>query len=101
MPLTNDTAGNVAQVGRLGPTQAPTVVSTSTQSTALADSRCYAVRLMSTVDCYIAIGTNPTATTTSTRLVAFQPEYFGARLGDKVATLRTATDGVISITELI
>lgn len=101
MPLVRDTNGNDVQVGRLGPSKTPAVTLSSTQSTVMADPRCYAVRIVSNVDCYIAIGLDPTATAASTRLVAFQPEYFGASVGEKVAMLGVSTTGVINITELI
>lgn len=101
MPLTNDTNGNIAQVGRLGPSQTPAITLSSTQSAATTDPRCYAVRVVATVDCYVAIAANPTATATSTYLVAFQPEYFGAKQGDKVAMLGVSAAGTINITEVI
>lgn len=101
MPLVKDTNGNLTQLGRLGPAQAVSVSASSTQSTALSASTCFMVRLLATQDCYVAFGTNPTATTSSTRIIANQPEYFAAKAGDKVAVLRVSADGSLSVTEMI
>lgn len=101
MPLAKDTNGNLTQLGRVGPAQAVNVTAASVQSTALAASTCFMVRLLATQDCYVAFGTNPTATTSSTRLIANQVEYFAAKAGDKIAVLRVSADGSLSVTEMI
>lgn len=101
MPLAKDSNGNVTQLGSIGPAQAVAVGVASTQSTALSGSTTFMVRLLATVDCYVAFGANPTATTSSTRLIANQPEYFAAKAGQKIAVLRVTGDGSLSVTEMI
>lgn len=57
---------------------------TSVQSSALTGAL---IRVVSDIDCRIAIGASPTATTTGIRLIADQPEYFGINAGDKIAVI--------------
>lgn len=45
------------------------------------------VRLVSDATCSIVVGPNPTATTTSLRLFANQPEYFSVKPGNKIAVI--------------
>lgn len=101
MPLAQDTNGNVTQLGHVGPAQSVAVGAASAQSTALASGACFMVRLLPTVDCYVAFGTNPTATTSSTRLIANQVEYFAAEVGQKIAVLQVTTGGFLSVTEMV
>ncbi len=56
------------------------------------------VRLVATVDCYVAIGANPVADTNSMFLPANFPEYFACAALDRVAALRVAADGALFIT---
>jgi len=100
MGLPMDAQGNTAQVGRLG---ASTNVATSTTSasTAIVDNRCFAVRLVASIDTTVVIAFGAaTATATSTLVLAGVPEYFSAALGDVVA-LRSASAGTVNITEII
>lgn len=101
MPLVKDTNGNVAQLGNLGPAQAVSVIVTSAQSTALSSNKCFMVRLVSTTLCHVAFGANPTATSASTMLIPNVPEFFAATAGLKIAVIRNAADGVLSITEIV
>ncbi len=60
------------------------------------------IRIAATTDCFIAVGENPVATTADVFLPAGVPEYFTVRAGiDKVAAIRAATDGALSVTEMI
>ncbi|MHA1566434.1 MAG: hypothetical protein ACTSX7_14065 [Alphaproteobacteria bacterium] len=60
------------------------------------------VRLVSTTDCYVAIGEEPTASSNDMFLPAGVPEFMRVMHGrDKIAALRASTDGTLSITEVI
>lgn len=60
------------------------------------------MRIAATTDCFIAVGENPVATAADVFLPAGVPEYFTVRAGiDKVAAIRAATDGALSVTEMI
>jgi len=72
--------------------------STSVQSSAFGAST-HLVRLVATTNCYVAFGTDPTADTSSLLLIANVPEFFGVKPGEKVAVLRSASDGTLSIAE--
>jgi hypothetical protein len=56
------------------------------------------IRLVSTVDCYIAIGASPTATATSMFLPAKEPEYFVVDPTNEVAVLQVTGAGTLFIT---
>jgi hypothetical protein len=86
----------------MGPAHESAITGTSTQSIAAATATCFALRIIPTVDCYVAIGLNPVATSASTRMVANQVEYYAATVGYKVAALKVGLlDGVMNITELV
>jgi hypothetical protein len=70
----------------------------SVQSTATsANTRI--VRLVSATDCHIAIGADPTATTSSTFLPAYSVEYFKIVGGNKIAAIKATTAGALYVTE--
>lgn len=96
MTYRKDSNGNTMQVGRLGTSQNVTIGAVSAQSATLATPNLFAVRLVATADCRVAIGANPTATSTSTLLVAGVPEYFSAEVGEKVAVI--GTSGTLNVT---
>ena len=56
------------------------------------------VRLVSTVDCYIANGAAPVATNASMFLPASKPEIFVLALTDKIAVLQVSGAGTLFIT---
>jgi hypothetical protein len=59
------------------------------------------VRLFATQDCRIAVGADPTATSTSMYLPAGQIEYIAVRSGvDKIAAIQVSTGGSLNITEM-
>lgn len=96
MAIRKDDNGNTMQVGRLGTSQNITITGASQQSAAFATQGVFAVRAVATADCYIAIGANPTATTSSTLLPAGAPEYFAVQSGEKLAVI--GTSGTLNIT---
>lgn len=58
------------------------------------------VRLHATVDCYVAFGTNPTATNQDMYLNSFSAEVFGVREGWKLSVLGAGgSSGSLSIAE--
>lgn len=70
----------------------------STQSSTLGATT-KVVRLVSTTDCYVAFGSNPTATSSDLLLVAGVVEFFRVDPGSKIAALKVATAGLLSIAE--
>lgn len=74
------------------------VGSSSVASTAFAQTT-RQVRLVSTADCYIAIGPSAVATTSSTFLPGGVVEYIQARPGDVVAAIQSTASGTLNITE--
>lgn len=56
------------------------------------------VRLLATVDCHVAFGSDPAADESALFLPANLPEYFACDARDKVAAVRDSTDGVLYIT---
>ena len=97
--LPKDTRGTNIQVLGIGTTQTFTVNATSAQSTAISNSNI--VRILSTTNCHILMGTNPTATTSEIFISAFVPEYFEITVNDKIAAIRNTDDGIIYITEMV
>jgi hypothetical protein len=64
--------------------QTPVTFTTTTQSAAFA-ANTVLIRVHVDAICSIAIGKDPTATTSTMRLVAGQTEYFAVSAGDKIA----------------
>jgi hypothetical protein len=101
--LARDNNGQLTQVFEFGTTQVMTVTASSVQSNAVA-AGCTIIRLAngSAADCHFQIGTNPTASlTTSPMLPAYVVEYIKVTGGDKVAVIRGGTATDISITQIV
>jgi hypothetical protein len=101
--LARDDNGQLTQIYQLGTTQVMTVTASSVQSSAIA-TNCTIIRLAnsSAAHAHFAIGTNPTASlTTSPMLPANAVGYFKVTGGDKVAVIRGATATDISITQIV
>lgn len=81
-----------------GVSQSLAVGAVSTQSSAFGSSTGL-IRVCPTVDCYIEINSNPTATTSSLYLPAGAVEYFGCNPEDKLAVLQVSAGGYINIVE--
>lgn len=94
--LGQDANKHTAQTGRLGTSQNVTITTGSSQSATFATDDMFAVRVVATADCRIAIGANPTATSSSTLLTAGIPEYFTAAKGEKIAVI--GTSGTLNVT---
>ena len=100
--LSLDDKGNIVQAVKLSTAQVVNATASSVQSTAFADTT-NLVRVVSTVDCQIAFGLSPTATTNSSILPAGVVEYFAVQPGGKVAVIKRTgwSDGVVSVTEVV
>lgn len=98
MPLARDSHGQIVQAPDWSTASTVAITSTSTQSATVADNTTH-LRIVSTVDCYVALGSNPTATSSSSYLPAGVVEYVAVVPSvTKVAVIRTAADGVLSLT---
>ena len=82
-----------------GDSQRVAVGVSSAQSAALG-SETIIVRAIADVDCYLAFGANPTATTSDLFLAAGAAEYFGVTPGTKIAVLYTGSTGYLNIVEM-
>ena len=77
---------NVAYTGTAGTTSA-------------ISANAVAVRVISTTDCFIEIGTNPTAVAdTGLYLAAYTAEYFSCPPSAKVSAIQVASGGTIYVT---
>lgn len=74
-------------------------ISGSSQQSAAFSATPNLVRLFATKDCYIEIGTNPTATSSSMFLPGGIVEYFGLFSGYKLAVLQASSSGTLYVTE--
>jgi hypothetical protein len=101
--LARDDNGQLTQIYTLGTTQVMTVTASSVQSSAI-DADCTIIRLAvgSTAHCHFQIGSNPTASlTTSPMAPANSIQYLKVTGGDKVAVIRGATAVDISISQVL
>ncbi len=58
------------------------------------------VRIVSTTDCYIAVGSAPTATSDGMLLPALKPELLRMEAGLKIAAIKVASAGILSVTQM-
>jgi hypothetical protein len=88
-----------AQAITPGTAEVVAIGATSAQSAAYAAETL--VRVLATVACHILIGTNPTALTTSTPLLANSIEYYIIPAGSKLAVIRDSGDGSLYLTPAV
>lgn len=74
-----------AQIAQMPPVAEQTVTFTTTTQSNAFNSATRFIRVTSPAICSIAIGSNPTATTSTMRMPADTVEYFGVTAGDKIA----------------
>lgn len=86
-------------VYRLGTTQTAAYTTASAAITNAFGNVTQVVRLSSTTGCHIKFAASPTATTSDAFLKGGEPEYFVVTPGQKVAAIRTATNGTLTVTE--
>lgn len=86
--------------GRLDTAQTVTYTGTAGTVTNGASTGINKVRVCATTDCWIKIGTSPTATTSDTLLPGLSAEYFLITPGQKVSAVQVTTGGTLSVTEV-
>lgn len=96
--LASDNNGHDVQAVALGTNQAVAFTTSSSQSSAFGAAT-RIVRLVATVDCHVAFGSNPTATTSSPLLPAGSVEYVAVTPGHKVAVRGATASGTLHVTE--
>ena len=88
---------------KLGTPRTVTVTGTSAASAAISTSAStgrITVMVTGTVDMHITDGSSPTATTSDTLIVAFQPYLIEVINGEKIAAIRNSASGTLYITEM-
>lgn len=93
-------SNDTLQVVSLGSSQNVSYTGTAASSTAFA-STTTVVRLVSTSDCYVVFGSNPTATTSSSFLPVGVVEYFLVTPGQKVSAIQLSAAGSLNVTECL
>jgi hypothetical protein len=91
-------------VGRMGTTQAATVTTSSVQMTAFGANTTLIRVACSLGHCHFEIGTNPTASLTTSPLIGNnQSEIIAVTPGQKIAFIKDATvaSSTVTVTELI
>lgn len=88
-------------VGRLGTPQKVSYTGTAAAIANAIGAGVQKVRVYCTTDAYIAIGKDPTATTSHTPLAAKTAEYFTVAEGEKVSAIQDAANGVLHVTEIV
>lgn len=80
--------GGIDQVCQMPPVteQVVAIGGASAQSVAFANATTK-VRVQAGGVCHVAVGSNPTATTSNMRMAIDQTEYFGVNPGDKIAVI--------------
>jgi hypothetical protein len=73
------------QIAQMPPVAEQKITFTTTTQSAAFNSATRFIRVHPTSICSIAIGSSPTATTSTMRMAADQVEYFGVTAGDKIA----------------
>lgn len=86
-------------VYRLGATQTAAYTTASASIATAFAAGTNVVRLSSTTGCHIKFAGSPTATTSDAFLKGGEPEYFVVTPGQKVAAIRTATNGTLTVSE--
>lgn len=96
--LARDLTGHDIPALGWGTTLVRAFTGSSAQSAAVDDTT-FVVRLVATTDCFVALGANPTATTSSAYLPAGIVEYVSITPGHKVAALQVSSGGNLYITQ--
>lgn len=75
------------------------VAAASAQTAAIATAGDY--ELSSDTDCYVLVGSNPTATTASMFIAAGRPRTLALKAGEKVAAIRKTADGTLTLLRML
>jgi hypothetical protein len=95
----SDSVGNqIFQAIYQGPSQTVAITNAHLESTPVT-SDCDIIRIACDQDCFIEIGLDPEATTSSMFFPKGSVEYFGVDGNFKVSVLRKSVDGTLYITE--
>ena len=87
---------------RIGTTQTLTATATSAIVTNAFSSQTYLIRVAANTPCHIKVQDSAVATvatTTDVYLPANWPDYFTVSPGQKVATIRATTNGIVTATD--
>ena len=87
-------------VGRIGRHQSIPYTGTAGTIALTIQPGTYKVRVCATSACYIAIGSNPTATTAGVYMPGDSPEYFTCHPGEKVSAIQLSAGGTLHVTEI-
>lgn len=85
--LALDPSGVRPQVPQMPPVAEQVVTFTTTTQSAALNAATRFVRIIADADCHIAVGADPTATTSGMKLISGQAEYFGVTPGHKIAAV--------------
>lgn len=97
MKLCKDATGSPIQAMHFGKSQSISFDGTSAQSSGITS---HLVRVVATQDCFLAVGANPTASSSGVFLPASAIEYFGVDTdGWKIAVIQSSQAGTLYITE--
>lgn len=102
--LAKDSFNHPIQALCPGTNQSVAISAVSAATTNALELNTIVIRVVSTTNCFITIATGtPTATTASTFLPAYTPEYFRVDAADtkKVAVIQQAASGTLYITEMV
>ena len=98
--LAKDQDGKGIQALALGDVVEIAYLVSSVQSSAVMVST--VLRVIPTTDCYIEVGTNPTATASGSSLFpAMVAEYIKVKTTEKLAAIRKTADGTLNITAIL
>lgn len=99
--LALDRNGNPIQAGRPGASQRVSIGAASVVLGQALGDRTTLIRVAATVDCHLALGAAPMATTDDLLLPAGVVEYIAVRPGiDTLAVIRSVQDGDLFVTEI-
>ncbi len=87
-PLTSSWNAAAAPVVATPPVAEQLIPFTTTTQSAAFNAKTHIIRIHAEAICFIAFGSDPTATTSSMRMVAGQTEYFGVSPGTKLAVVQ-------------
>lgn len=90
--------GNRNAVPALRPGTTERVATSTASAASAAVTASSIVRVISSTDVFLAVGTNPTATTSSMLLPANTPEYIKLNTGDRIAAILSTGSGYLYVT---
>lgn len=89
-PFTQGSIGNYGDGSAAGGSGAPVTPATTQH-----------IRVVATVDCFIALGASPIATVNSPFLPASSVEYFWVMPGEQIAVLQSTSTGTLNVSECV